>query len=231
MGETNRGVVMHQPHFDKEAQICANKLATMSLFELKETLHVNDEIAKENLIRYKYFADQENRITPAILAYQGVVYQHIGAASMSQDQLNYADKHLLITSFLYGLLRPLDGIKPYRLEGNTVIDKQSRFNYWKPILTDYLINEVKKDDGVLINLASNEMKKLFDWKKISKELDIVTPEFKTMKNGKMKSIVIHTKMSRGDMTKFILNNQINNKEDLSLFEPSIPNFQTQMFLK
>lgn len=231
MGGTSRGVLTHEPHFDREAHQCANKLATMSLFDLRETLDVNEEIAKENLIRYKVFASKDNIITPAILAYQGIVFQHIGAESMSQDQLNYADKHLLITSFLYGLLRPLDGIKSYRLEGNTVIDNLSRFNYWKPILTDYLISEVKKDDGVLINLASNEMKKLFNWKKVNKELDIITPEFKTLKNGKMKSIVVHTKMLRGDMTKFILNNQINSKEDIDLFEPNIPNFQTQMILK
>ena len=80
------------------------------------------------------------------------------------------------------------------------------------------INKIKEDDGILVNLASDEMKKLFDWKRISKEITIITPDFRTYKNNKLKTIVIYTKMCRGEMTRYILKNRIENIEEIKLFE-------------
>ena len=91
-----------------------------------------------------------------------------------------------ITAFLYGLLRPLDGIKPYRLEGDVRLPEKggiSMFDYWKPLLTDYFIEEIKNCGGVLINLASAEMKDLFDWKRVEQEVRVITPEFQVWKAG------------------------------------------------
>lgn len=231
MGETLRQITPAEAYFGKQALEAAKAISSLSLSGLKEILKVNDAIAEENLMRYKAFLDPKTKAYPALLAYQGIVFQHIAPQTMSVEELDYAQKHLFITSFLYGLLRPLDGIKPYRLEGSAVIDGRSRFDYWKPLLTDYLIDAVRNDDGILVNLASNEMKRLFDWKRLQKEVKIITPEFKTLRNGVMKSVVIHTKMLRGDMTRFILNNKPIGEKELNLFVPEVPGFEVDMELK
>ena len=95
------------------------------------------------------------------------------------DDFRYAQEHLRITSFLYGLLRPLDGIRPYRLEGDVRLPEKggiTMFDYWKPLLTDYFIEEIKKRGGILVNLASGEMKDLFDWKRVESEVRVITPD-------------------------------------------------------
>ena len=104
---------------------------------------------------------------------RGAVFKRILPKDFSAEDFRYAQEHLRITSFLYGLLRPLDGIKPYRLEGDVRLPEKggiSMFDYWKPLLTDYFIEEIKNCGGVLINLASAEMKDLFDWKRVEQEV-------------------------------------------------------------
>ena len=101
-----------------------------------------------------------------------------------------------MTSFCYGLLRPLDVIRSYRLEGDVVLPEpgnQTMFSYWKSCLTDVFIEDIKKAGGILCNLASDEMKSLFDWKRVEREVRVVTPEFQVWKNGKLASIVIYIK--------------------------------------
>ena len=136
------------------------------------------------------------------------------------DDFEYAQEHLRLTSFCYGLLRPLDTIRSYRLEGDVVLPElgnQTMFSYWQSRLTDVFIEDIKKAGGVLCNLASDEMKGLFDWKRVEKEVRVITPEFQVWKNGKLASIVIYIKMSRGEMTRFILKNKIENPEELKKF--------------
>ena len=136
------------------------------------------------------------------------------------DEFEYAQEHLRLTSFCYGLLRPLDVIRSYRLEGDVVLPEpgnQTMFSYWQSRLTDVFIEDIKKAGGILCNLASDEIKSLFDWKRVEKEVHVITPEFQVWKNGKLASIVIYIKMSRGEMTRFILKNRIENPEDLKSF--------------
>ena len=114
-------------------------------------------------------------------------------------------------------MRPLDVIRSCRLEGDVVLPElgnQTMFSYWQSRLTDVFIEDIKKAGGILCNLASDEMKSLFDWKRVEKEVHVITPEFQVWKNGKLASIVIYIKMSRGEMTRFILKNRIENPEDL-----------------
>ena len=92
------------------------------------------------------------------------------------------------------------------------------FDFWKPILTDWFINKIKADDGILIYLASDEMRNLFDWKRVNKEVKVITPSFKVDKNGKLKTIVIYTKMCRGAMARYIIKNRITNIDELKSFE-------------
>jgi cytoplasmic iron level regulating protein YaaA (DUF328/UPF0246 family) len=210
-----------EPHFQLEANENAVRLADYNPNDIEGMLKVNQTIAKEVWQRYQNFFNKDVLRQPAAFAYDGMVFQKLAPETFSTDELYYANNHLLIASFLYGLLRPLDMIMRYRLEGDVVLshhDGKSMFDYWKPILTDYFIEQIKKDDGILVNLASDEMKLLVDWKRVRREVQVITPEFKVMKGGKLKTIVIYTKMCRGAMTRFILKNHISNPKDLLTFE-------------
>ena len=94
----------------------------------------------------------------------------------------------------------------------------SMFDYWKPILTDTFIKEIKARGGILINLASGEMKDLFDWKRVEQEVQVITPEFQVWKKGKLTTVVVYAKMCRGELTRFIIKNRIENPGDLKGFK-------------
>lgn len=91
------------------------------------------------------------------------------------------------------------------------------FDYWKPLLTERFIADIKQQGGVLVNLASGEMKDLFDWKRVEEEVRVITPDFQVRKGGQLKTIVIYAKMCRGEMTRFIIRNRIERPEDLRAF--------------
>ncbi|MBQ2196519.1 MAG: YaaA family protein, partial [Prevotella sp.] len=146
---------------------------------------------------------------------------------------------LWITSFLYGLLRPLDAILPYRMEGYVELpsgEGQNMFAFWKRRLTDILIDAVKSDDGVLIHLATEEYQHLFDWQRVRKEVRIVQPLFYVRKGNDLKMQAVWAKTCRGAMTRFIIENSIDKPEDICGFsyegfsyepklgEPDYPHF-------
>lgn len=209
------------PSFKLEAGQHALELSSLSAEELGQLLHVNSKIAAENVLRYHDFFSETNRALPAILSYTGMVFKRINAADFSSEDFAFAQQHLLITSFLYGLLRPMDLIKNYRLEGNVKLGSskgETMFNYWKPILTDFFIDAIKQQGGILINLASEEMKNLVDWKKVCNEVRVVTPEFYTIKNGKLAAVTVYAKMCRGEMTRYLIKNRLDNPDALKAFE-------------
>ncbi len=208
------------PKFETEAVRNALEMSQYSVSELERLLRVNTKIAAENRLRFHDFCSEENRSMPAVCAYTGAVFKRILPKDFSAEDFRYAQEHLRITSFLYGLLRPLDGIKPYRLEGDVRLPEKggiSMFDYWKPLLTDYFIEEIKNCGGVLINLASAEMKDLFDWKRVEQEVRVITPEFQVWKAGQPKTVVIYAKMCRGEMTRFIVKNRLECPEELKSF--------------
>lgn len=208
------------PRFQAEAVKHALELARYSTEELGRLLRVNAKIAAENRLRFHDFCSEDLRPMPALCAYTGAVFKRIAPKDFSADDFRYAQAHLRISSFLYGLLRPLDGIKPYRLEGDARLPEQggaSMFDYWKPLLTDCFIADIREQGGVLVNLASAEMKDLFDWKRVEREVHVVTPEFQVQKGDRLKTVVIYAKMCRGEMTRFILKNRIERPEELSGF--------------
>lgn len=210
-----------QPYFIDEARQNVMDISQFSMEELGHLLKINSKLAAENYFRYHNFFSSEDKGLPAILSYTGIVFKRLAVKDFSDDDFRYAQEHLLITSFLYGLLRPLDVIKNYRLEGDVRLPERgniSMFDYWKPVLTDFFIAEIKKQGSVLINLASNEMKDLFDWKRVCREVRVITPDFQVYKNGKLSTVVIYAKMCRGEMTRFILKNRIENPEQIKSFE-------------
>lgn len=208
------------PRFQREAAEIALQMSQFSVDELERLLRVNPKIAIENYKRYRDFHSEDTRELPAVLAYTGIVFKRLNPADFTEEDFRYAQDHLRLTSFCYGLLRPLDAIRPYRLEGDVKLPEpghQSMFAYWQSRLTDLFIEEINKNGGALCYLASDEMRGLFDWKRVEKEVKVITPEFQVWKNGKLATIVVYTKMSRGEMARFVLKNQIKNPEELKNF--------------
>lgn len=209
--------LVSEPKFLKEAEHFALLMSQRSVEELMDMFQCSRQLAIENKVRYeRFFA--ENESLPAILAYFGQAYKCLLAQTLGPDDFLFAQRHLWITSFLYGLLRPLDLIHPYRMEGKVVLEGQTMFRHWKPLLTDLLIDSVKADDGILVHLATEEMQHLFDWKKVVKEVTLVHPQFLVAKNGQLKSVTVYAKSCRGAMTRYIIKNRLHSPESLQGFE-------------
>ena len=231
-------ISLSSPHFQNEAQAFARDMAQYSAETIADMLDCSHQIAAQNRIRYIQFFDEKPKL-PAILAYHGQAYKHLKAETLSVDDLSYSQGKLWITSFLYGLLRPLDGITPYRMEGNVELpsgEGKNMFGFWKTRLTDMLIDSVKADDGILIHLATEEYQHLFDWRRIKKEVRVIQPLFYVRKGNNLKIQAVWAKTCRGAMTRFIIENRITNPDDLSTFayegfeydptlgEPDYPHF-------
>lgn len=207
------------PRFQREGREIALQMTQFSVEELEKLFQVNRKIAIENYRRYRAFFEEGTPELPALLAYTGIVFKRLNPKDFSPEDFNYAQSHLRMTSFCYGLLRPLDLIHPYRLEGSVRLPGHSEnlFEWWRSRLTDLFLEDIKSAGGVLCNLASEEMKKLFDWKRIEKEVQVWTPEFHLWKRGKLATVVVYTKMMRGEMTRHILKHRIENPEELKSF--------------
>ena len=232
-------ISLSTPRFQNEADAFARDMAQYSAETIAEMLGCSQQIAAQNRLRFMQFFDEKPKL-PAILAYHGQAYKHLKAETLNVDALNYSQGKLWITSFLYGLLRPLDGILPYRMEGHVVIDKvaslveeidgvaslveelpsgagQNMFGFWKNRLTDVLIDAVKADDGILIHLATEEYQHLFDWQRVRREVRIIQPLFYIRKGSELKIQAVWAKTCRGAMTRFIIENRITNPKDLNAF--------------
>lgn len=209
------------PRFLSEATEIALQMTQFSPNELARMLKLNPKLASEGYQRFLNFHSEDPKPLPAILAYTGVVFKHIRPKDFSEADFLFAQDHLRFASICYGLLRPLDRIKPYRMEYNVKLPELGEgtmYGYWRPRLTTLLIEEIKKQEHLLINLASQEVQPAFDWKEVEKSVRVITPEFKVWKNGKFETIVIYTKMARGEMTRFIIRNRIADPEALKTFE-------------
>jgi cytoplasmic iron level regulating protein YaaA (DUF328/UPF0246 family) len=200
-----------------------NKLRNYSKPKLKSLMSISTDLAELNLQRYRQWEgreaiDKDSR--QAIFAFKGDVYQGLQAYDLSQADLEYAQSHLRILSGLYGVLKPLDVIEPYRLEMGTELKvgrRKNLYDFWRdePVK---MLNEALKghEEKVLLNLASKEYFKAVNTKKLKAE--IVSPEFKDAKNGEYKIISFFAKKARGLMSRFIIKNRISRVEDLQAFD-------------
>lgn len=217
-------------HLNK-SEILIKELKKLSKSELMELMSLSDKLADLNLKRFKKWNKNYKDVEQgsAILSFAGTVYESMNPLDFSQKDLEFAQKSLRILSGLYGFLKPLDRIMPYRLEMKTSLNFKSYnnlYDFWKKYLTENLITEMfaSKSD-LLINLASKEYSKSIDLKKIPGKT--VTPVFKEKKDGKLKTIGIFAKEARGMMTKFIIKNRINNLEALKKFNLGNYNFHLE----
>ena len=208
------------PQFEEEANRFALELCQWTAEELVGTLHCSQSIAQDNLLRYQQFMDASQKL-PAVLAYYGQAYKHLRASEFSRADLLYAHDHLFICSFLYGLLRPLDLIHPYRLEGTVCLEAtggRQMFAFWRDRLTDVLIHAVKADDGTLVHLATEEMQHLSDWRRVCSEVRVVQPLFYADQGHRLKAVSVHAKSCRGAMARHIILDRLTDASSLQHFE-------------
>lgn len=159
---------LHLPRFQAEASMLATKLAALSIAELQALYRSSLAIAQQNFARLQHFNEQTllPALTPALFAYQGLQYRSMSAKVLTQAQYAWLDAHLCILSALYGLLRPFDGVKPYRLEMQARFvpqEGQTLYDFWRPRITAALIaHSGGQKHPLLINLASAEYSKAVD---------------------------------------------------------------------
>lgn len=210
------------PEMIGQSEKLVKRLKTLSPKQLSALMGISDELGELNFKRFQewYLPFSTDNAKQAIFAFNGDVYQGLQAITLDNETLALTQKHLRILSGLYGVLRPLDLIQPYRLEMGTRLKYQranNLYEFWNPLLTKK-INEAVLQSGsdVLINLASNEYFKSIDRKKLKAKL--ITPEFRELKNGKYIMVSFFAKRARGLMTRFVLENNISNPSELEAFD-------------
>lgn len=210
-----------KPLFTKEASSLMKELIKYSPPQMESLMKVNSKLAEENFHRHVSWQQEHNLLNgkQAFLAYDGAVYQGLRAVELTEDQLIFANEHFRILSGLYGALRPLDLIQPYRLEMGIKlknIEGDNLYKFWKSRITAYFKEEIQRQkDNVLVDLASKEYSSVIDVNNINAK--VITPIFKDYKNGTHKVITIYAKRARGLMSRFIIENSIDSPVDLKEF--------------
>jgi cytoplasmic iron level regulating protein YaaA (DUF328/UPF0246 family) len=210
------------PRFLEQSQQLINELSKLSVQDVAELMKLSDKLASLNVARYNSWqADYElGDAKQAVLAFKGDVYTGLDAETLSEEQFAFASEHLRILSGLYGVLKPLDLMLPYRLEMGTKLANskgKDLYAFWGNTLTDSLNEEFSTDEApVLINLASNEYFKAVKAKSLNAR--IITPVFKDQKNGQYKIISFYAKKARGLMTRYIIDQAITDPEVIKKFD-------------
>lgn len=211
-----------QPELLKYSQQLIEECQKLSSSDIASLMKISDKLAGLNAAR---FGEWQPNFTPenarqAILAFKGDVYTGMQAELFSEDNFQFAQQHLRILSGLYGVLRPLDLMQPYRLEmGVKLKNKKGRdlYQFWGNTITETLNKALEEQgDNILINLASDEYFKSVNPQKLNAE--IIKPVFLDEKNGKFKVISFYAKKARGLMSRFIIQEKLTNKTQLKEFD-------------
>ncbi|WP_434673589.1 peroxide stress protein YaaA [Pseudomonas sp. R1-15] len=211
-----------QPQYLDHSQELIEQLREFSPAQISELMHVSDKIGGLNAAR---FGSWNPAFTPAnakqaLLAFKGDVYTGLDAQSLGEADFDYAQQHLRMLSGLYGLLRPLDLMQPYRLEMGTKLANargKDLYAFWGTRISEWL-NEALADQGddVLLNLASNEYFSAV--KRSALKARVIDAEFKDLKNGQYKIISFYAKKARGLMSRFVIEQRINDPVQLRHFD-------------
>lgn len=206
------------PYFIKDADYLAGKLKKLKSNELGALMDISPKLAQLNAGRYAMWNDAPEK--QAVYAYDGDVYDGLQAHTLSLSEIEFAQKHLRILSGLYGLLKPLDAIKPYRIEMGTPFTTpkaDNLYKYWGDRITNQLNKHLNESgSNVMVNLASQEYFNAINTKKLKAR--IITPVFKDKNNDKYAIISFFAKKARGMMSRFIIENAITDYEMLVGFD-------------
>jgi len=210
-----------QPRFMSDSNELVNVLKEKSAGDLKKLMHISDKLADLNYTRFQEFTSPFNlkNAKQSILAFKGDVYTGLNVSDFDKVDLEFSQQCLRILSGLYGLLRPMDLMQPYRLEMGTKLENEkgkNLYEFWGDKITE-LLNEdlAKSKDNSVINLASQEYFKSVKTAELKGELYNV--HFKEERNGKLKIIAFNAKKARGMMCRYIIKNKITSPEDMKAF--------------
>jgi cytoplasmic iron level regulating protein YaaA (DUF328/UPF0246 family) len=212
------------PQFMDQSALLVDDARTLAPDDIRSLMGVSEAIASLNHERFMNWAPESTTANAkqAILAFKGDVYTGLEADTMNANDLEFAQAHLRILSGLYGLLRPLDLMQPYRLEMGLKFANQrgkNLYEFWGERITDAINTDLASaGTETLVNLASNEYFKAVKAKTLN--ADIITPQFKDLKNGQYKMISFFAKKARGVMARYIVDNQLTDPEQLKAFTGS-----------
>ena len=215
-----------QPEFLADTERLVKQLRQLSAPEISTLMKISDKLGELNSDRFKTWQPtfDDTKAKQALLAFQGDVYQGMQIDRFEPEDFDFAQEHLRILSGLYGVLRPLDLIQPYRLEMGTKLthaklqdlSANTLYEFWADKLTHTINQQLEKlDQKIIINLASNEYFQAVKPKLLTRE--IITPVFKDWHNGKYKIISFYAKKARGMMAAYIIKNRLENTADLRNF--------------
>lgn len=209
------------PYFLKETNSLVSKLKKMKAKKLAEMMHVSMDLAELNELRYKNWQDpivQTEEIVPCVMAFSGEVYRGLDARGFSKKELGLANQNIRILSGLYGILKPLDLMYPYRMEMGTKWEISPKiknlYQFWGKKPAQFLNAEMEKGE-VILNLASAEYFKAIDKKTLKAK--VITPVFKEFKTGEFKVVMMYAKHARGAMARYCIENNISDPEELKLY--------------
>lgn len=203
------------PVFLEQTEEILDWLKSLSREELKKLWACNDRIVEQNVERLSCM-DLRGRLTPAVLSYEGIAYQYMAPAVFEEGQIQYIQEHLRILSAFYGVLSPMDGVTPYRLEmqARASIDgHKDLYALWGRRIYE----EVRDESGVILNLASKEYFKCIE-AFLSPEDMFITSVFCEESGGKLVTKGTYAKMARGEMVRFMAENQIEDPREIQRFD-------------
>lgn len=202
------------PVFLKETEEIMEWMQSLSFSEVKKLWGCNEKIAELN---FKRFEEMELRrgLTPALLSYEGIQYQYMAPAVFEEGQYEYVQEHLRILSGFYGVLRPMDGVTPYRLEMQAKVKlsgKKDLYDYWG----ERLYREILDESRIIVNLASKEYSRCVE-RYLCPQDTFITCVFGEYVNGKVRQKGTYAKMARGEMVRFMAENKIDSPEEMKNF--------------
>lgn len=213
------------PVFLEETELLKDWIRTLSFEEAQALWNCNGKIAELN---YRRFLDMDLRrnLTPALISYEGIQYQYMAPEVFTQKEWDYVQECLRILSGFYGVLKPLDGVVPYRLEMQAkagVNGKKNLYEFWE----DRLYQEIHEKDGVILNLASKEYSRCIE-KYLKQEDTFITCVFGEWKSGKVIQKGTQAKMARGEMVRFMAERGIEDVEEIRRFDRLGYQFQEEL---
>lgn len=208
------------PIFLSEAEMLIAKLRKFTPKKISKLMSLSKDLAELNYQRYQQWegiTSQNELNAHAAAAFNGEVYRGLDAPSMTEQELILAQENIRILSGVYGILKPLDIIYPYRLEMGTkwavTPSKPNLYKFWGTKIAEAL--NAENQDGLIINLASSEYFKAVDKKKLKGR--VITPIFKDFSNGEYKMVMVYAKKARGFMARYIITNNITDAEEIKSF--------------
>lgn len=205
--------------FTKQAQYLINILKTLSVSDLESIMKINNKLALLNYNRFKTW-QKKPLDKQAICVFKGEVYNGLSVNDWSYNNFMFAQQHLRILSGLYGVLRPLDFISPFRLEMGTKLEideHKNLYGFWGNTINKYIMQYIDTQGyKTLLNLASNEYFKATKPRLLNTK--VITPVFKDFRKGDYKVVTMYAKKARGLMTRFVIKNELSNIQDIKYFD-------------